>query len=268
MLVSMVCLLVVGRLLQANINAWRVIFPLSGVAMMVGATFFRHIGGSRGSRLATARPDSWFDHVRRSLRDAISNRPLLYTLIGYFFTTGGGVVYSNVLPLYARDHIGLDPEQWGLMCAMNLGAALVFFWFWGRFMDRFGALVTVIITWAGMGLLMGSLFFVHGVAPFFVVVTCYGIFMSGNILAFFPIVMHFTRSAETMRGMGLHSSLWGIRWLTMPGFVIVTVDAHLFPQRYLFLVSLGMVIFGLTIIGSVWHNERNRATTSAKGSDE
>jgi len=227
--------------------------------MIVGAVLFRRIGGSRGNRLAGAIPDSWRTHVRTALRDAVSNRPLLYALIGYFFVTCGGVVYSNVLPLYARDQVGLNPEQWGLVSATNLGATLVCFWFWGRFMDRFGALVTILVTWSGMGLLMGSLFFVHGWAPFLIIVTSYGIFMSGNILAFFPIVMHFTRSADTLRGMGLHSSLWGIRWLLMPGLVIVTVDAHLFAQRYLFLVGLGLVVVGLGIIGRVWRHERNGA---------
>jgi pyruvate/2-oxoglutarate/acetoin dehydrogenase E1 component len=88
------------------------------------------------------------------------------------------------------------------------------------------------------------------------VVIAYGIFMSGNILAFFPIVMHFAPSGETMRGMALHSTLWGIRWVTMPGLVIVTVDTHLFDQRWLFLIGLGMVIFGLSIIGSVYRRQR------------
>jgi hypothetical protein len=263
MLVSMACLWGVGRLLLGNLEVWHIVFPLAGLSMIVGAVLFRRIGGSRGNRQAGGLPDSWRDHLRNSLRGAVSNRPLLYTLIGYFFVTCGGVVYSNVLPLYARDHIGLDTARWGLVCATNLGATLVCFWTWGRFMDRFGALVTILITWAGMGLLMGSLFFVHGWTGFLIVVTAYGIFMSGNILAFFPIVMHFTRSAETMRGMGLHSTLWGIRWLTMPGLVMVTVDAHLFDQRYLFLLGLGLVIIGLAIIGRVWRQER-RNTPAAE----
>ncbi len=259
MLVSMLCLFFVGRLLKENIDLWRTLFPIAGVSMLLGAVLFRRVGGSRGDRRAGGMPDCWLDHVRRSLRQAVSNGPLLWTLIGYFFVTSGGVVYSNVLPLYAKDHIGLNTEQWGLVSACNLGATLVCFWFWGKFMDRFGAPPTILITWAGMGLLMGSLFFVSGMVPFLLVVTCYGIFMSGNILAFFPIVMHYTESAETARGMGLHSTLWGIRWLTMPGLVIVTVDAHLFDQRYLFLLGLGMVVCGLAIIARVWRrHERAR----------
>ncbi len=264
MLVRMVCLWFVGRLLERHLGAWHVVFPLAGVSMMVGAVLFRRVGGSRGNRLAGGMPESWREHVRDSLRRAVSNRPLLFTLIGYFFVTSGGVVYGNVLPLYAKDQIGLNPEQWGLVSAANLGATLVCFWFWGRFLDRFGAPLTILITWAGMGLLMGSLYFVHGWVPFLVVVTAYGIFMSGNMLAFFPIVMHYTSSGETARGMGLHSTLWGIRWVTMPGLVILTVDAHLFDQRYLFLLGLGLVAIGLTIIARVWR-QHERALAAGEG---
>ncbi len=265
MLARILCLIGVGWLLRRHLDSWHVVFPLAGLCMMVGAVLFRRVGGSRGDRRAGGMPGSWWGHVRTSLRHAVSNRPLLHTLIGYFFVTCGGVVYGNVLPLFAKDQIGLNPEQWGLLSACNLGATLVCFWFWGKFMDRFGAPPTILITWAGMGLLMGSLFFVHGWLPLLLVVTCYGIFMSGNILSFFPIVMHYTDSAETARGMGLHSTLWGIRWLTMPGLVIITVDAHLFDQRYLFLLGLGMVICGLAIIARVWrkHERARLAAESA-----
>ncbi len=219
---------------------------------------FRRVGGSRGDRRAGGMPDCWLDHVRRSLRQAVSNGPLLWTLIGYFFVTSGGVVYSNVLPLYAKDHIGLNTEQWGLVTPAT----------WA---PRSSASGSGASSWTVSarrhhphhvgrhGAADGSLFFVSGMVPFLLVVTCYGIFMSGNILAFFPIVMHYTESAETARGMGLHSTLWGIRWLTMPGLVIVTVDAHLFDQRYLFLLGLGMVVCGLAIIARVWRrHERAR----------
>jgi hypothetical protein len=72
--------------------------------------------------------------------------------------------------------------------------------------------------------------------------------------------MHFTRSGETLRGMGLHSTLWGIRWLLMPGLVIVAVDTGIFPQRYLFLIATAMVALGLSILGRLWWRERTRPT--------
>lgn len=258
MLVRIICLLFVGWLLEYRLGAWRAVFPLAGLSMVAGALLFRGIPGSRGNPLAGGMPESWRDHVRHSLRAALSNRPLLVALIGYFFVTSGGVVYASVLPLFAKDQIGLDPGRWGIASAASLGATLICLWSWGRFMDRFGAPLTVLITWAGMGLLMGALFFVTSWPAFLIFVSAYGLFMSGNMLAFFPIVMHFTRSGETLRGMGLHSTLWGIRWVLMPGLVIVVVDTRLFPQRYLFLIGLAMVILGLTIIGRLWWRERTR----------
>ena len=258
MLVRIFCLLVVGWLLQYDLRTWRVIFPLAGLSMMIGASMFRGIPGSRGNPLAGGMPGSWWEHVRNSVRAAVSNRQLLVALTGYFFVTSGGVVYASALPIFANDQLHLDAGRWGIASAASLGAILVCLWFWGRFMDRFGALLTVLITWTGMGLLMAALFFVTSWPAFLVYVAAYGLFMSGNMLAFFPIVIHFARSGETMRGMGLHSTFWGIRWILMPGLVIFVVDTHLFPERYRFLIATGMVVLGLAIMGRLWRQERRR----------
>lgn len=258
MMVRVVCLLVVGWLLRHYLGAYRTVFPVAGACMIVGAWLFRGIGGSRGNPDAGPDPDSLAQHVRRSLRHATGNRTLLLFLCGYFFVTSGGVVYANALPLYAKDIIGLDPAQWGTAIAAALGSMLLSFWFWGRFMDRFGAPLTMILTWGAMGLMMGAMFLVRHWWVFLGVVTVRGLFMAGNVIAFFPIVMHFTESHETMRGMGLHSSFWGLRWLLMPGLVMLVVDAGLFEMRYLFLLSLGLVAGGLAIMTRVWWADRRR----------
>ncbi|MHC4788900.1 MAG: hypothetical protein ACYS8K_06820, partial [Planctomycetota bacterium] len=83
-----------------------------------------------------------------------------------------------------------------------------------------------------------------------------GVFLSGNLMAFFPIVMHFTSSAETTRGMGLHGSLWGLRWVLMPLIVIVTVDGSLFPLRGLFVISFCLVAVGTATMARVWWLDR------------
>jgi len=258
MLVRVLCLVGVGWLLRYDLESWRIVFPLAGLCMVVGAWYFRGISGSRGNREAGGRPESWGQHVRDSVRRALANRTLLVFLTGYFFVTCGGVVYGNILPLFARDELALDPAQWGIASAGFLGATLVSFWFWGRFMDRFGAPVTMLITWSAMAVLMGAVFFVHDWPTFLAIVSARGLVMSGNMLAFFPIVMHFTESRDTMRGMGLHSTFWGIRWVTMPSLVMLVVDGRLFPQRLLFLLSLALVLFGLAIMGRVWWRDRRR----------
>ena len=256
MLVRMVCLVVVGGLLRRNLDSYRTIFPLAGLCMVVGALLFRNVRGSRGNPQAGGLPESWRRHVRDSVRGALGNRTLLVFLTGYFFVTCGGVVYGNILPLFARDELLLDPARWGIAGGAFLGVTLLSVWFWGRFLDRFGAPVTMLITWSGMALLMGAVFFVRSWPVFLALVAARGLFMSGNLLAFFPIVMHFTESRDTMRGMGLHSTFWGIRWVTMPTLVMLVVDGRLFPQRYLFLVSLALVLLGLTIMGRVWWRHR------------
>ncbi len=261
MLVRVCCLLAVGWLLHYNLGAWRTVFPLAGVCMVLGALMFRRISGSRGNPQAGGRPESWREHIRESWARATGNRTLLVFLSGYCLVASGGVLYGNALPLYARDIVDLNPAQWGAAVAAALGAPLLSFWFWGRFMDRFGAPLTVIVTWAVMALLMGGMFLVESWAALLVVVGVRGLFMAGNVLAFFPIVMHFTASHETMRGMGLHSTLWGLRWVSMPALVMLVVDAGLFPTRYLFLVSMGMVALGVGVMTQVWLTDRREATS-------
>jgi MFS family permease len=190
------------------------------------------------------------------VRHVTENRPLLVFLIGYFLVASGGVIYGNVLPLFASDEVGLTPEQWGYALSAFLLATLVSFWFWGVFLDRFGAPLTVLICWGAMGVAMGAVFFARSWPAFLVLVGVRGLFMSGNILAFFPIVMHFTESADTIRGMGLHFSLWGLRWVTMPLLVALVVDGGLFPMHYLFPVSLALVAIGVATMGRVWWRER------------
>ncbi|MFO8006513.1 MAG: MFS transporter [Candidatus Brocadiia bacterium] len=260
MLARGVVLLVAGRLLTRDLSAYRWVFPCAGLCMVIAGLLFRQIHGSRGGAqdAVSAAGRTLWHQAAAAVGRALRNRTLLVFLIGYFLVASGGVLMGNVLPLFAHDELMLTPGQWGDAVGTYLFVMLVSFWFWGRFMDRFGAPPTMLICWSGYGLLGASLFFVDSWPAFLAVVAARGLFMSGNVVAFFPIVMHFTDSSETMSGMGLHSSLWGLRWVLMPLAVIWIVDGALFPQRYVFLVSVAMIAAGVTVMTTVWLRDRRR----------
>ncbi|MHC4480373.1 MAG: MFS transporter [Planctomycetota bacterium] len=258
MLARMLVLVFVGWALRRNLAAYRVLFPMAGVCMVVGALLFSSIpGGGAGEAAQAGRARlSVRRHVAKALHGALDNRMLLACLVGYFLCTCGGVLHWNALPLFARDEIHLDTAQWGYASAASLLTTLASFWFWGVFMDRHGAPLTMVLCWIGLGAMMGLVVFVQSWPALFAVVAARGVFLSGNLMAFFPIVMHFTSSAETTRGMGLHGSLWGLRWVLMPLIVIVTVDGSLFLLRGLFVISFCLVAVGTATVARVWWLDR------------
>ncbi len=258
MLARMACLAVTGRLLAGSIDLYRWVFPVAGMAMVVGGLLFRGVGGSRGARTAVGAdaPVSICAQVATSLRATFRNKFLLAFLIGYFITTCGSVAYSNALPIFARDDLRLTTAQWGYASAAFTLAMLLSFYFWGLFLDRFGAALTVVLSWLLQCGIFGLMAFVQSWPPFFALVAVRGLFQAGNFLAFFPMVMHFTESSEMTRGMGLHFSLWGIRWALVATAVVWIIDGQLFSIRYIFLGGVLLVALGTGFMALVWNQHR------------
>ena len=257
MLTRALWLVLAGRLLTLDLQSYHRIFPLAGLCMLVGGWLFRGISGGRGIENDDGGGDLTVpQYVRTAFRRAVENRVLLVFLLGYMAVASGGVIYGNTLPLFARDELALTPGQWGYAQAARLGAMLLSFWFWGRFMDRFGAPFTMVLCWGAMAVLSGAMFYVESWPVFLALLVARGLIFAGNILAFFPQVMHFTRASETARGMGLHTSLWGLRWMLMPLVVIAVVDLDLFPKRFLFLGSFALMVIGTVVMTAVWWKDR------------
>lgn len=261
MLAQVLCFLCLGPLLRADITRYHWVFPAGGMALIVSGAVFRGVRGSRGRRDPGVTPDDapskgqWLG----ALRDTLRNRPLVLFLFGYFITACGGVLAFSVLPLFARDELSLTAEQWAYARAGFMAAALLSFHVWGVFMDRFGAPMTIILSWVlSCGMFVATAF-VGSWPAFFAVVAIRGFFQAGNILAFFPVVMHFTPSSEVGRGMGLHFSFWGVRWVLMTLAAVWIVDGHLFPtMRCTFIVTAWLVILGVIIMALVWREDKRR----------
>jgi len=253
-----VCLVVVGLILKASLQSYRWIFPLAGLCMVAGAVILRGIHGSRGLRVHQVEEmrEGFRRRAARSLKWALSQRRLLAFLLGYFVVTCGGVLLWNVMPLFASDELRLTPAQWGYARAGLLAATVLSFWLWGRFMDRFGAPLTVVIVWGALAAIAATMSTVGGAPLFFALMALYGLANAGNRLAFYPMVMHFTDSADTMSGMGLHFSLWGVRWTLMPLAVIVMVDRQMLPMRYIFIIGAALMALGTVVMALVSRADR------------
>jgi len=253
MLVRMGCVAAAGWMLQRDLQLYRWIFPAAGLAALGGGVLFRGIRGGRGDhRPASQLQEGRLNRLLSPLRSALSNRPLLIFLIGYFVASCGGVSYFNALPLFASDDLGLTPQQWSLARAGFMVATLVSFFVWGVFMDRFGAPLTAVVSWVGQCAIILGMSFVTSWPMLFALVASRGLFQSGNMMAFFPVVMYFSKPEETSRAMSLHFSLWGIRWVLAPLLVVAVIDGGLFPIRHLFLVSAAFAAAGTVVMAAVW----------------
>jgi len=256
MLAQMLCLVFVARYLRADIEGYRWAFPAAGACLLISGLLFRGMRGSRGLR-PTGPVGAPLQRVGMLLSSMFRNRPLLIFLTGYFITTCGAVLTVNVLPLFAKDEMQLTTAQWGLARAGFMMAALLSFHAWGAFMDRFGAPATVMLSWLLQCGLFLALCFVRTWPAFFVAVALRGFFQSGNILAFYPLVMHFTAPSETTRGMALHQLFWGVRWLSMALLGAWLVDAHVFPTlRHVFVIAAGCILLGVLVMFSVGRTGR------------
>jgi hypothetical protein len=119
-------------------------------------------------------------------------------------------------------------------------------------MDRIGAPLTAVMSWVlQLGIFVG-LFFARSWPLFFVLVAARGLFQSANALAFYPMVMHFTRPSETQHGMTLHFTIWGVRWTAITFLCAWIVDAQMFAMRYLFLSGAVLVAAGVGIMMLTW----------------
>jgi MFS family permease len=260
-LAEIICLVAVGSLLRRDISLWRFAFTSAGACLLIAGFVFRRIRGSRGARPdpeAPARPVH--GRVWDSLVATARNTDLLVFLIGYFITTCGAVSIYNVLPLYAVDELAIGADKWSYATAGFMVAMLVSFYAWGLFIDRFGAPLAVILSWILQCCVFAGLYFADDWPTFFALVSARGFFQAGNILAFFPVVMYFTEARETSRGMGLHFSLWGIRWALMYVYVSQLVDRQLLPMRAVFPIGTAAGLAGIAVMGWVYlrHQRRGR----------
>jgi len=264
-IVRMACVAGAGWLLKRDITQYRCVFPAAGLALVVSGVLFRSIGGSRGDRRDRSEEDgsSVAQRVIAPLRATLRNKPLLWFLIGYFLASCGGVTYFNAVPLFANDQLGLTSAQYGLARAGFMFATLVSFYLWGSFMDRFGAALTAVLAWVVQILIFFLFFVIEAPVPIMVLIAVRGLFHSGNMMAFFPLVMHFTEPSETSRGMSLHFTLWGIRWVLTPLLVIFVIDGALFPVRYLFLISAVLAAAGTAVMAAVWWQDHRREQAGA-----
>jgi len=264
-LARMVTVAVVGWLLQRDLGLHRYVFPAAGAALLVGGLLFRGIRGSRGERHAEgdgAAPRV-LAHARESVRTALGNRALVLFLLGYSVTTLGSVSAIKVLPLFASDELSLNPEQYGYALAAFQVAMLLSFYPWGVLMDRIGAPLTAVLSWLLQLGIFGALFFVESWPVFFVLVAARGFFQSGNMLAFYPMVMHFTKASETQQGMALHFTIWGLRWTAITFALAWVVDGQLFPMRYVFLAGALLVAAGVAVMMLAWRRYGRRPVSSA-----
>ncbi|NLW49265.1 MAG: MFS transporter [Candidatus Brocadiaceae bacterium] len=253
-LAQVVALAVVGLMLERDLALHRCVFPAAGVALLVGGLLFRGIRGSRGDRTEDAAVGGRgvLAQAARSARVALGNHGLLLFLLGYSVTTLGSVSAIKILPLFASDCLDLTTRQYGYALAAYQVAIVLSLYPWGVVMDRFGAPVTAVMSWLLQLGLFVALFFVSTWPAFFVLVAARGLFQSGNNLAFYPIVMHFTRASETQHGMALHFTIWGLRWTAITFGLAWIVDAQLFPMRWVFLGGAVMVLAGVAVMVAAW----------------
>jgi len=198
---------VAGWALGSGEAAYRWFLPAGAVLGAVGGVLVM-----RFPTRAEAQPPQRAG-IRACLREVAANRPFLMWTVIYSVTTVGFWLAYTARPVYFSDLLGFEYWQNGVATAAYNAALCLGFLVWGRLLDRFRSLRTMMISWvlvaSGILIMVGGMSF-----EWAIVGQCLsGFGMAANSLAWYPVVLEFAPEGKVDRYMGLYMTAFGLRVL-------------------------------------------------------
>jgi MFS transporter, DHA1 family, inner membrane transport protein len=279
MLTQSLIALPVGFLLKygsfGDFAAYRYVFPIAACFGIAGSLVFSRIGrvvpetASHPDEDARGHPLTLWgvrEHLVQRLHPTTLRQSLADTwqfLIGTFailrtdrayrwfamsvFVYGfGNLMLVPLYPIWQVDRLGLSTDSVGLLVQLQQITGLFAYFYWGRFVDRRGPLLAVIINTlvtAAVPLVYLASRDAWTLAPAYLFM---GIANAGIDLAYFNSILMFASERTVSRYQALHSFLLGVRGSIAPfaGAGMKTLaDAGGVDLKWLFLFSA--VIIGI-----------------------
>jgi MFS family permease len=235
--VALVTALVVGRLLDHV--SFQVIFPLGALAGVAAAWSFSRvpIPPRRGDEPDGPRP-TLYDTLS-ILRDDRNYRWFAMSVFVYGF---GNLLVQPLYTLFQVDVLKITNTQVANMANLQSVCAILGYFYWGRFMDRKGALPTVLVS----TLLVGGISIVYMLATrvehLYFAALVGGVANAGIELSYLNAILTFANRKRIAQYQSIHSALLGVRGTIAP--FLGPILGHWFGLRGTFGISLGLILLG------------------------
>ncbi|MBW3623877.1 MAG: MFS transporter [Armatimonadetes bacterium] len=229
--------LVVGRLL--DLTSYQVIFPIGAVFGIAAAWTFSRIRIPRRAELPEFYIRPSIKSTLNILREDRNYRWFAFSVFVYGF---GNLLVQPLYTLFQVDVLHITNTQVANMANLQSITAILGYFYWGRFLDRRGALPTVLISTLLVGMINVVYLTAGRVEHLYLAAIIAGISFSGIELSYLNATLTFADRSRIAQYQSIHSALLGVRGTIAP--LLGPVLMHAVGLRGAFAVSLVMILIG------------------------
>jgi MFS family permease len=226
---------------------FRLMFAIGGVFGVGTAIAFSRL--RLPPLLHTNTPPPIAEFLQDTFRILIRNRGYRWFTTSVFIAGFGNLVANTYYPIYQVDHFHITPTQIATLQNIAGGLSLLFLFFWGWYMDRFGSLAAVLLACAIICLTPLLYAFGTSVMWLYVASAAGGVASAGIDLGYLNTTLMFAEPGRAAQYQAVHSTFFGLRGTIAPLLAIPLLDAvshgagrH--DWRAAFLVCLGIMCLG------------------------
>lgn len=268
---SAACGILFGAVMDADPEAWRYLYPVSGLLGCVAVLQLLRIPEPDPAMRRFRSQPSFLDFFRVLRKD----RDFLYFQASFFIFGLASMIYTILLPIYLAQELKADYREGALALVTITSIMLVVTsGQWGKVIDRFNVLFLrgfFNLLWATAPLLV---FLTGSISGVYIGQLVVGLIQGGSMLIWNLGINIFAPKDEVPTYMAIHQALTGARGLMAP-FLGIFLAAWLAPvgglpnYRAVFLLcSIVMAAAGLFMIWEGRNMEKSgRATTFHKAEE-
>jgi MFS family permease len=223
---------------------YRLLFPLAALMGVLSSLNFSRIG-----TVETPEPPATHQSLLRSFDVFKEDRVFRLFVQGVSIFGSGSMLAAPIVPLMQVDVLHITEAWVGILATVTAAISLLAYYAWGRLMDRYDPMVTLL--WA---LVVATgyrvvFIFVQDVPTLLVASVCAGIGFSGFDLSWINWVMRFTPRDRIAQYTGVHFFIAGLRGITLPFLAVALLrwlpDTGLHPMRAVFVIATLLNLTGL-----------------------
>ncbi len=241
--ISLVTALVVGRLLDQISYRW--VFPVGAVIGVLAALSFSQIIIPQRRHGEMEEPDA-AEASKPTLADTFAifrdDRNYRWFSLSLFVYGFGNLLVQPLYTLFQVDTLHITNTQVANMANLSSIIAIMGYVYWGKFLDRKGALTTVLVSTLMVGLINVVYLFATRVEHLYLAAIISGGCFAGVELSYLNAVLTFADRNRIAQYQSIHSALLGIRGTLAP--FLGPVLMGWVGMRGTFGISLGMILLG------------------------
>lgn len=241
---TFVTTLVAGRLLDLGKMSYRVLFLAGGLFGIMGALSFSRMPvaskGEEGPRFS----------VLETFRIFLEDRNYRWFGLSVFVYGLGNLIALPIYTLFQVDRLHVTNTQVANLANIASLTAIGAYFFWGHYLDRYGALQTVLVNVLLASLVPLTYLFAQSIQTLYFAAVVNGVMMAGIELSYLNAILAFADDRRIAQYQSLHSLLLGVRG-TLGPFIGTTLLSFIGMEGifvlsiFLILVGAGMQYFGV-----------------------